>query len=205
MKLTIKPLTKNTWKDFENLFGSRGACGGCWCMAWRLKSAEFEKNKGVGNKKAMRRLVGKAEQIGLIGYIGKEPVGWCAVAPREKYVRLENSKVLARLDDEPVWSISCFFIAKDYRKKGLSSELLKAVIEYCKKLNKAARPDLSRKYRSAGNKVKILEGYPTVPYNKNIPAAFAWTGIPSAFEKAGFTEIARRSKTRPIMRYYLNK
>jgi len=166
MKMTVKPLTKKTWKDFENLLGSRGACGGCWCMTWRLKSADFEKKKGEGNKRAMKRLVEKGEQIGIIGYVGKEPVGWCAVAPREKYIRLENSKVLARIDDEPVWSISCFFIGKDYRRKGLSSVLLKAVIEFCRKLNKI-------KSRSSGKKVKILEGYPSVPYNKNIPAAFA--------------------------------
>lgn len=198
MKLTVKPLTEKTWKDFENLFGNRGACGGCWCMAWRLKSSEFEKKKGEGNKRTMKRLVEKGEQIGIIGYVGKEPVGWCAVAPREKYIRLENSKVLARIDGEPVWSISCFFIAKNYRRKGLSSVLLKAVIEFCKKLNKINS-------RSSEQKVKILEGYPSAPYDKNIPAAFAWTGIPSAFKKAGFKEAARRSKTRPVMRYYLSK
>ncbi len=198
MRLKTKPLTKKTWKDFENLFGSRGACGGCWCMWWRLKTSEFKKKKGNGNKRSIKRLVEKGEQIGIIGYIGKEPIGWCAIAPREKYTRLENSKVLARLDDEPVWSISCFFISKVYRRKGLSSELLKAAIEFCKKLNE-------RKSRRACNKINILEGYPTVPYNTNVPSAFLWSGLPSAFKKAGFTEAARRSKNRPIMRYYLNK
>ena len=196
MKLTTKPLTKKTWKDFENLFGNRGACGGCWCMAWRLKPSEFNKNKGEGNKKEMKRLVEKGEQIGIIGYIDKEPVGWCAVAPRKNFIRLENSRVLAPLDSEPVWSISCFFIAKPYRRKGLSTELLKEVIKFCCKLNKT-------KSHSSGEKIKALEGYPIVPYNTNIPAAFAWTGIPSAFEKAGFKEVTRRSKTRPIMRYQI--
>ncbi|MFA7418678.1 MAG: GNAT family N-acetyltransferase [Melioribacteraceae bacterium] len=185
-KLTYKPLTTKNWKDFETLFGDRGACGGCWCMAWRLKSSQFEKQKGSGNKKAMRNLVEAKEQIGIIAYVGKIPVGWCSFAPREKYLRLEKSKVLAPIDDVPVWSITCFFMAKEYRKKGISTELLKSVVEFCKK-----------------KKVKILEGYPTVPYSNSIPAAFAWTGIPSAFAKAGFVEATRRSKTRPIMRYYL--
>ena len=48
-KLKFRALTKETWKDFENLFGERGACGGCWCMSWRIKKAEFEKCKGDGN------------------------------------------------------------------------------------------------------------------------------------------------------------
>lgn len=196
MKLTFKPLTPKTWKDFETLFGERGACGGCWCMSWRITHKDFEKKKGTGNKRTMKNLTTKKEQIGLIGYVGKNPVGWCAFAPREKYIRLENSKVLDRIDDEPVWSISCFFINKEFRRKGISTEMLKGVIEFCRKLNEA-------KSRSAGKKVKVLEGYPTVPYSENIPAAFAWTGIPSAFIYAGFVEAARRSKTRPIMRCYL--
>ncbi|KAF0141668.1 MAG: acetyltransferase (GNAT) family protein [Stygiobacter sp.] len=186
MKLTYKPLTVKNWNDFETLFGERGACGGCWCMAWRLKSSQFEKQKGNGNKKSMKHLVENKEQIGVVAYDGKTPVGWCSFAPREKYLRLENSKVLSPVDDKAVWSITCFFMAKDYRRKGVSSELLKFAIEFCKK-----------------KKVKILEGYPTVPYSNTIPAAFAWTGIPASFERAGFVEVARRSKARPIMRYYL--
>lgn len=186
MKLIFKPLTEKTWHDFEILFGSRGACGGCWCMSWRLKSSDFEKGKGGGNKKKIRSLVKSNEQIGIIGYIGKKAVAWCSVAPREKFIRLENSRVLKKIDVEPVWSISCFFISKEYRKKGLSAELLKGVIAFCKK-----------------KKVKILEGYPVVPYSKEIPAAFAWTGIPASFEKVGFEVAARRSKSRPIMRYFI--
>ena len=186
MKLTFKPLTEKTWNDFENLFGTRGACGGCWCMAWRLKSSLFEKYKGTCNKNEMKSLVKKHDQIGLIGYINKKPVAWCSVAPREYFIRLETSRILKQIDDEPVWSISCFFVSKEYRRKGLSTDLLRGAIAFCKK-----------------KKVNILEGYPTVPYNKNIPAAFAWTGIPSSFENAGFVEAARRSKSRPIMRYYI--
>ena len=184
--LNFYPLDKSRWKDFEKLFGERGACGGCWCMAWRLKRSEFQKQSGEGNKKAVKKLVNANETIGILAYYNDEPIGWCAVAPRDKYVRLENSKVLKRIDDKPVWSISCFFIDKKYRRHGISTELIKAVIKFCK-----------------SKSVKIIEAYPTVPYSENIPAAFAWTGIPSAFEKAGFKEAVRRSKTRPMMRYYL--
>ncbi len=185
-KLTFKQLKKSTWDDFEKLFGERGACGGCWCMYWRLRNKDFEAQKGEGNKVSMKQLVEQKELIGLIAYLNKEPIGWCSVAPREKFVRLANSRVLKPIDEKPVWSIVCFFIGKKYRKQGYSVELLKAVIDFCKKRG-----------------VEILEGYPTEPYNENIPAAFAWTGIPSAFEKAGFKEVTRRSKTRPIMRYFL--
>jgi GNAT superfamily N-acetyltransferase len=180
------PLNKARWKDFEDLFGERGACGGCWCMAWRLKAKDFDIQKGIGNKKAMKKIVNNNEVPGIIGYLDNKPVGWCSVSPREKFIRLEESKVLAPVDQEPVWSITCFFIEKPFRRQGLSSELLRGVVSFCRKKN-----------------VKILEAYPAEPYNENIPAAFAWTGIPSTFEKFGFKVIKRRSPKRPIMRYYL--
>ena len=129
-------------------------------------------------------MVEQNQTVGVLAYIDNKPIGWCAVAPREVYVRLENSRVLKSIDSEPVWSITCFFIAKSHRRQGISLELLKGVINYCE---------------SKG--VKIIEGYPVVPYGEQIPAAFAWTGIPSAFAKAGFVEVERRSKTKPIMRY----
>lgn len=185
-KLSYHPLDKSGWKDFEKLFGERGACGGCWCMAWRLKNSDFQKQKGEDNKNSIRKIIYSNEEPGILAYYENMAVGWCAVAPREKYIRLEKSKVLQRIDDKPVRSVSCFFVAKEFRRKGVSTELLKAAIEFCK--SKGA---------------KIIEAYPVVPYSENIPASFAWTGIPSAFEKAGFKEAARRSRTRPIMRYYI--
>jgi len=185
-KLTFHPLAPERWKDFEKLFGERGACGGCWCMSWLLTKKEFDANKGDGNKKKMKKLVNKKTEPGIIAYINKEPIGWCAIAPRGNYIRLENSRVLKRIDDQPVWSITCFFIKKEFRRKGFSTEILKGAIEYCR-------------LRGA----KIIEGYPVEPYSDNIPAAFAWIGFPSSFTKAGFVEAERRSRTRPIMRYYI--
>ena len=180
------PVQKSLWKDFEQLFGERGACGGCWCMAWRLNHSTFENQKGDKNKKAMKKIIHSNEIPGILAYYENGPIGWCAFAPREKYIRLNNSRVLAPIDNKKVWSITCFYIHKKFRRLGISTELLKAVINYCKK-----------------KRVKILEAYPQEPYSDNIPAAFAWTGIPSAFEKAGFKVAKRRSPKRPIMRYYL--
>lgn len=184
--ILYKQLSTSTWKDFEKLFGERGACGGCWCMYWRLSAKEFEKQKGEGNKKAIKKLASQNKVIGLIFYTDDLPVGWCSVAPREDFPRLANSRVLKPVDENPVWSVVCLFIHKDYRRKGISSQILKHTVEFCK--SKGA---------------DIVEGYPVVPYTDKIPAAFAWTGIPSAFEKAGFKEAARRSKSRPVMRYYI--
>ena len=156
-------------------------------MSWRLKSKDFEKMKGEANKKAMRKIVKNNEPSGMIGYIGNEPIAWCALAPREKFIRLETSRALKRIDDEPVWSVTCFFILKKFRRQGLSVEMLKGVIEHCKK-----------------QKIRIIEAYPIEPYNENMPDVFAWTGIAKSFLKAGFKVAARHLGTRPVMRYYVN-
>jgi GNAT superfamily N-acetyltransferase len=183
-RFTFHPLTPDRWDDLVALFGPRGACGGCWCMTWRLSRADFSRNKGDKNKRALKKIVMAGDPPGILAYDGATPVGWCALAPRTDYPALERSRVLKPVDGEPVWSVSCFFIAMGYRRQGLSVALLEAVIKFAKK-------------RGA----KILEGYPSAPYAENVPAPFIWTGTEAAFRRAGFREAARRSKTRPIMRY----
>ncbi|MGB5894788.1 MAG: GNAT family N-acetyltransferase [Ignavibacteriaceae bacterium] len=180
------PVTKENWKDFEILFGDKGACAGCWCMYWRVKSAAWEKQKGDGNKRAMKKIIYSDNIPGILAYHKSEPVGWCSVAPREDFPRLDNSRILKPVDEKPVWSVVCFFIHKNYRKKGLSIALLSAAKKFVK-----------------SNSGKILEGYPVEPKKDKMPDAFAWTGISAAFQSAGFKEVARRSETRPIMRFYI--
>jgi GNAT superfamily N-acetyltransferase len=179
----ICPLTPARWKDLEALFGERGACGGCWCMFWRLPRAVFERQKGSGNRQAFRRRVQKGDPPGLIAYDGRTPVGWCAVAPRAQYPALARSRILQPVDGEPVWSVSCLFVARPYRRRGVSKRLLEAAADYVR--------------RRGG---RIVEGYPVEPKEKKVADAFVWTGLASAFRQAGFHEVARRSQTRPIMR-----
>jgi len=185
-ELEFHPLTPDRWADLEALFGPRGACGGCWCMSWLLPRREFDLGKGAGNRAAFKSIVAAGGEPGILAYAGGAPVGWCAVAPRERYARLERARTLARVDDAPVWSIVCFFIAKGFRRSGLSVALIKAAAAHARE-------------RGA----TVLEAYPVEPYSDRMPAAFAWTGTASAFRKAGFVEAARRSRTRPIMRLAL--
>lgn len=187
MDLDIRPLTPSRWKDLETLFGERGACGGCWCMWPRLRRADFQKQKGPRNKGAMKRIVQSGPPPGLLAYADGRPVAWCAFAPRETYCVLENSRILKRVDERPVWSVVCFFVAKLFRQRGLTAKLLEAAVEYARKQG-----------------ARIIEGYPVDPKPDARSAdVFVWTGLASAFRKAGFEEIQRRSPTRPIMRRVL--
>src|SRR5262245_14964645 len=183
LSLTFRPLTLKQWSDLEALFGERGACGGCWCMSWRLRRAQFEQQRGARNKAAFKRIVANGPAPGVLAYSGAKPVGWCAVAPREVHERMENSRILAPVDDQPVWSVTCFFVARPFRRVGVSAQLLKAAVALAAKLG-----------------AKMIEGYPVEPRKDPMPDVFAWIGMASAFRKAGFKEVARRAAGRPIMR-----
>jgi len=155
-------------------------------MWWRLSRSQFNKEKGIRNKKALKKIVDSGEIPGILAYADGEPIGWCSVAPRETFPVLERSRILKRIDEKPVWSVVCFFVAKQFRQKGVTIELLKAAIEYAKK-----------------HRARIVEGYPIEPKKTKMPDVFANTGLASAFRKAGFVEVLRRSETRPIMRYFI--
>lgn len=186
--LIVYPVTPDRWEDLENLFGSRGACGGCWCMYWRLSRKEFETGKGEGNRTALKALVGACQLPGLIAYLDGKPVGWCSVGPRDVFPTLNRSKVLKPVDDNPVWSVVCFYISKENRLQGLTVKLLQEAVNF-----------------AAGQGASIVEGYPVVPRSRNAAAAFLYPGTYSAFQKAGFSEAIRRSETRPVMRYSIDK
>ena len=97
-RYTFRPLTRAEWQDLEDLFGPRGACGGCWCMWWRLTRAAFNAAKGKGNRGALKRLVDSGTVPGSLAYEGGRPVGWCSIAPRDHFPALDRSRVLARVD-----------------------------------------------------------------------------------------------------------
>ncbi|PJA26124.1 MAG: GNAT family N-acetyltransferase [candidate division Zixibacteria bacterium CG_4_9_14_3_um_filter_46_8] len=185
--MNFHPVTSDRWKDMDQLFGSRGACGGCWCMVWRSKRAEFEELKGEGNRNLMKKLIESGEIPGILGYYDGEPIAWCSVAPREKFPALERSRIFKKIDDKPVWSIVCLFIRKDFRQRGISNRTIKEALDYASSMG-----------------AEIVEAYPFEPGNK-LPDSFVWTGIFSAYLKAGFEVAIRRSASRPMMRYIIDR
>ena len=160
-------------------------------MFFRRPNREFEegcRNKGRGNRAAFKALVDGGRAPGLLGYREGRPVGWCSVAPRSEFGRIERSPVVKPVDDEPgVWSIVCFYVDRQHRGEGVSSALLRAAVQHAAK--KGAR---------------IVEGYPVDPARR-MSNSEAYHGLASMFLAAGFREVERRSKTRPIMRYTVKR
>lgn len=186
--LEIHPATADRWPDLETLFGEKGGYSGCWCMFWRLPRADFKKMKGEGTKVVLQEMTCKNEVAGLIAYVDGQPAGWCSVGPREDYAALENSRVLTRVDAQPVWSVVCFFMAKPFRKQGLMSALLQGAIRYAKEQG-----------------ATLLEGYPLDMQHPQLTGQKlntfgGYMGMASVYRAAGFVEVGRASETQLIMR-----
>jgi GNAT superfamily N-acetyltransferase len=183
LDLSFHPLTQKLWRDFELLFGENGACGGCWCMNWKLRGKAFSENKGEANRQMQKSVVDAKIIPGLLAYSEGYPVGWVAIEPRSQYPKLAHSRVLKPIDDQEVWAVTCLFVDKKHRRNGIAIALLQAAVEHAKE-----------------HGAKIVEGYP-VDTKEDAPPVFIFTGTASAFKQAGFKEAARPSPTRPIYRF----
>jgi GNAT superfamily N-acetyltransferase len=182
MALDIRPLTPDLWPAFEELFGKRGACNGCWCMYWRIGAA-YRKQPPARNKAAFKRVVATAPPPGLLAFDGDIAVGWCQLTPRSALPWLEQNKRLKRVDDAPVWALSCLYVRIGYRKKGVTSALIAAALRAAKR---AGAPQ--------------VEAYP-LDADKS-PSATG-TGYVSTFARAGFRIVACDYPARPVMRHDL--
>jgi GNAT superfamily N-acetyltransferase len=184
MRFTVRPLTADLWPAFEDLFGKSGACNGCWCMYWRIGS-DYHKQTREKNKAAFRKIVKRGPPPWLLAFDGDKAVGWCQLTPRDDLQWLDSARFLKRVDDMPVWSLSCFYVWRDYRQQGVTSALIEAALRAAKRA-----------------KATAVEAYP-VDVGKPGSTSNLFTGIASTFARAGFKTVARRKQDRPIMRHDL--
>lgn len=182
LDLTIRPLTPELWPALEDLFGEHGAVNGCWCMYWRIGS-EYRKRPRRENKQAFHEIVERGPAPGLLAFHDGLPVGWCQLTPRDALPWLEGRWRLKRVDDVPVWSISCLYVRKGHRRRGITSGLIAAALVAAERAGAPA-----------------LEAY---PLDAELTPSASGTGYASTFRRLGFKEVARRVPPRPIMRHDL--
>jgi len=182
----VRALTPEDWPIVERLFGPKGACGGCWCMLWRLPRGGklWQERKGEQNRRDFKRLVTSGRVFGVLAFVGDDAVGWCCVGPKEDFPRLLNSRVLKTDSAPQTWSITCFYIPSRWRNRGIATAMLKEAVKVAK-----------------ANGASAVEGYPVRPYSeKQMPGAFAWTGVPRLFERTEFVSVSLPGASRDIFR-----
>ncbi len=174
LDVTTVEVCPASWPVVETLFGANGACGGCWCQAWRIEEGErWTDVKGATAKERLRRGILDGSTRGILAFAGQAPVGWCTFGPRESFPRLNRARSLRCDDADKVWSVPCFYVRRDARGKGVARALLDHAL---------------RAMRERG--VTTVEGYPAAPNRDgSYIAAFSWTGTLSLFEKAGFVVV----------------
>ncbi len=182
MKLTVRPLAPDLWPALEDLFGAVGACKGCWCMYMRIGAA-YRRRRPEENNAAFRAVVKRGPPPGLLAFDGDVAVGWCQLTPRDAVPQLDRIWRLKRVDDVPVWSLSCFYVRKGYRRRGISAALIAAALKAAKRAGAPA-----------------LEAY---PFDAAVSPSSSSTGYASTFARMGFKTVARRDRARPIMRHDL--
>jgi len=178
----IVPATAERFADVAALLGRDGDRG-CWCQYWRLSSSEYSHRRpGVGAELIGVQLAGTPSP-GVLCYLDGDPVGWCGLWPRDRFERLNRSRTIPRVDDQPVWSIVCFMVRPGYRRRGVASALLQGAIEYARQMGAPA-----------------LESYPIDAAGDRLDVSFAYVGIASMFERAGFERVVEtdaKSNSRP--------
>jgi GNAT superfamily N-acetyltransferase len=181
-RFRVRPLTPELWPAFEDLFGRNGACNGCWCMYWRIGSA-YRKRPRAQNKMAFRDVVRRGPSPGLLAFDGELAVGWCQLTPRDALPALDRVWRLARPDAVQVWSLSCLYVRKGHRRRGVTSALIAAALGAAKRAGAPA-----------------LEAY---PLDADLTPSASGTGFASTFARAGFRTVTRHVPPRPIMRHDL--
>lgn len=174
------PVTVERLPDLARFSERHGRFRYCSCMRWRMPSAAYQRSTKERRIAALDNRVRDGVPVGVLVYADGDPVGWCSIAPRETYGALERYRALPRIDDEPVWSVVCFFVDSHVRRQGVTLGLLRAAVEYA---------------LSAG--ARIIEGYPVEPGAR----LYTYMGSPATFRQAGFREVATTSGGRLIMRY----
>jgi GNAT superfamily N-acetyltransferase len=187
-RFLFRPVTISEWTDFERFFSEIPAsgCRTCWCMFWIKTRSEFSGHPEE-NRAAMKAIIESGRVPGILAYKGGQPVAWCAIAPRSELPGLDRSPTLKRIDDEPVWSITCFAIAQEYRGRGMTGVLVQEAIAW-----------------AAHNGARIVEAYPLISReNKRRTYGESYMGFASTFERLGFRQVSSRSRVRNIMRLVL--
>ena len=149
-------------------------------MYWRI-GGHYRKRSPEANKAAFIELVKNGPPPGLLAYDGELAVGWCQLTPRDALPWMDRTWRFRRVDGLPVWSLSCFYVRNDYRRRKVSTALLKAALEAAEDAGAPA-----------------LEAYPLDP---RLTRSDSHTGYLSTFKRAGFKIVSRSVPSRPVMRY----
>jgi GNAT superfamily N-acetyltransferase len=116
---------------------------------------------------------------------GDTPVAWCQYGSPEELPRIYHRKEYeaTRTQDAPDYRITCFFVDKGYRRKGVAAVALRGALDLIAK---------------AGG--GVVEGYPHDTQGEKVSSSFLYSATRSLFEEAGFSYERPKGKKNCVMR-----
>lgn len=183
-QFTVKPLEESTWDAFANLVEKhKGVWGGCWCIGFHKKSDDpSEVGKDHREMKHCRVMDGRAHAA--LVFDGDLAVGWCQFGPTRELTRIKHRKEYeSKLQSLPDWRITCFFVDKHYRNRGVASIALQGALELISSLGGG-----------------VVESYPQDISGKKTAPGFIYNASLSIFERHGFEKDRPLGKSHWVVR-----
>jgi GNAT superfamily N-acetyltransferase len=192
-EIVVVPANEATWDDLRAIFGTSDASR-CFCQGYKIRDKLWSSVSREARAARLREQTccddpDSPTTTGLVAYLDGEPVGWCAVEPRNAYVRLRYVRTPwagrdEDKDDATVWAVTCFVTRVGYRRRGVTYALAKAAVDFARERGAAA-----------------LEGYAMITDpDQEITWGELHVGALSSYEQAGLREVSRPSKRRVVMR-----
>jgi GNAT superfamily N-acetyltransferase len=178
---SVRPLDESTWPDFARLVDKHnGVWGGCWCMGFHAEGVGGAKAPGRDNRAEKERRVREGRAHAALVYDGVACVGWCQFGSPDELPRIKHKRVyLEGLTDPPDWRITCFFVDRAYRGKGVASSALGGALEQIGRLGGGT-----------------VESYPERVEDRSVSSSFLHNGTVAMFEQHGF------ERDRPIGKHH---
>ncbi|SDW46656.1 hypothetical protein SAMN04487912_10311 [Arthrobacter sp. cf158] len=177
------------WAAVEELFGTKGEPSRCWCRWFALSSKEWASTSQEDRRESLKSAFQGSPAPGVLAFRDGGPIGWCAVEPRVNYPRLKRSRVLkGTLQGEDnkisLWAVTCFVVAPQQRRSGVSASLLSAAVDHAFK-----------------NGADVIEAYPVdTDLRTKATAAELFHGTLSLFLAGGFHVVSESVPGRPVVR-----
>jgi GNAT superfamily N-acetyltransferase len=170
---TIKALGPGTWDDFADLAGRHnGVWNGCWCTWFHTLSADKAKDRTAeDNRDAKHDRVNAGRAHAALVFDGDLAVAWCQYGTPDELPNINHRKeYLAGQETPPDYRLTCFFVDKKYRRKGVAAVALNGALELI---------------AQAGG--GVVEAYPQdIREGQKVSATFLYSATRSLFEQAGF-------------------
>ena len=181
---TIRPLGPETWDAFAALAAKHnGVWGGCWCTWFHTFYAE-KGHTAEGNRVLKERLVNEGRAHAALVFDGDAAVAWCEYGSPDELPNINHRKEYeAGLDELPTYRLTCFFVDRDYRRKGVAAVALRGALDLI---------------AQAGG--GLVETYPQDTPGKKTSASHLYNGTRSLFEQAGFSYERPVGKNHCVMR-----